>query len=356
MQVACLNANERILWDTFLTDQPFFARLQSWAWGEFKEKLGWTTYRVAVRDNGEIVAGAQMLIKPLPLGKSVAYVPRGPAGRWYHDEAAHLLFGELKCIARKNGAVFLKIEPAIDDTPEMQALLKKYQFRKSRMNNQPKSTILLNLNQEQDEILSQMRKTTRRYIRRTEKEGITVRFGTSEDLPAYLDLMGLTGKRKRFSVRNQKYYQSEWEALSTGQQGALLLACHRDQVIAARVIYRFGSHAAEFHAGSRVVPGLHPNYLLAWEGIKWAQSKGCLTYDMWGIPDEIDPENEESKKIERRGGLWGVYQFKRGFSTNIISYIGAYDCIFIPSLYYFLFNSGMLRGRWWEHVAALMDR
>jgi peptidoglycan pentaglycine glycine transferase (the first glycine) len=356
MQVTCLNANERILWDTFLMDQPFFSLLQSWAWGEFKEKLGWRAYRVAVRDNDKIVAGAQMLVKPFPLGMSIAYVPRGPTGKWTDGEEADLLFAELKSIARKNGAIFLKIEPAIENSPEMRDSLKRYQFRKSRMNNQPQSTILLNLDQGEDEIFSKMRRRTRQYIRHAEKEGITVRFGDSSDMPAYLNLMNLTGKRARFAVRNQKYYQSEWETLSTDQQGALLLAYHQDRVIAARVVYRFGLHAADFHAGSLVVPGLHPNYLLVWEGIRWAQSKGCVTYDMWGIPDEIGAGNEEVKKTERSDGLWGVYQFKRGFSTNIVSYIGAYDYIFVPSLYFLLFNTGILGGRWWEHVAAMMDR
>jgi len=356
MQVSCLHANERILWDTFLRKQPFFTLLQSWAWGEFKEELGWVAYRVVVRDNGEIVAGAQMLVKPLPLGMSIAYVPRGPARTWLNEDVAHLLFTELKRIARKNRAIFLKIEPAIDNTPEMQDFLQRYQFRQSRIKNQPQATILLNLNQGQDEILSQMRRQTRRYIRRAEKEGITIRFGMAEDLPTYLNLMGLTGRRKRFAIRNQKYYQSEWETLSRNEHGALLLACHQGQVIAARVIYCFGSHAAEFHAGSMAVPGLHPNYLLVWEGIKWAQSKGCATYDMWGIPDEIGEGDEEVKQTERNDGLWGVYQFKRGFSTNIVSYIGAYDHIFVPSLYFLLFNNGVLRGRWWERVAAVMDR
>jgi lipid II:glycine glycyltransferase (peptidoglycan interpeptide bridge formation enzyme) len=339
-------------------DQPFFALLQSWAWGEFKEKLGWIAYRVAVRnDAGEIVAGAQMLVKPFPLGLSIAYVPHGPAGAWLNDDAAHLLFNKLKSIARKNGAIFLKIEPAIDNAPEMRDLLKRYQFRKSRINNQPQSTILVNLNQEQDEIFSQMRRQTRRYIRSADKEGITVRSGDACDLPTYLNLMGLTGRRKRFAVRNQKYYQSEWETLSTDQHGALLLAYYQGQVIAARVIYCFGSHAAEFHAGSVVIPGLHPNYLLAWEGIKWAQSKGCVTYDMWGIPDEVGAGNEELKKPGVSEGLWGVYQFKRGFSTNIVSYIGAYDCIFAPGLYFLLFNSGLSGGgRWWERIAAVLDR
>lgn len=356
MQVACLNANERILWDTFLLNQPFFALLQSWTWGEFKEKSGWVAYRVVVRDNEKIVAGAQMLVKPLPLGMSISYIPRGPVGTWLNEDVAHLLFTELKSIARKNGAIFLKIEPAIDNTPEMRDLLKRHQFRKSRINNQPQSTILLNLDQGEDELFSQMRRQTRRDIRNADKGEITVRFGMSGDLPTYLNLMGLTGKRKRFAVRNQKYYQSEWETLSTDQHGALLLACYQEQVIAARVIYFFGSHAAEFHAGSVVVPGLHPNHLLAWRGIKWAQSKGCLTYDMWGIPDEISPESKGLEKIERNDGLWGVYQFKRGFSTNIVSYIGAYDYIFIPSFYFLLFNNGFLRGRWWERVSAVMDR
>jgi lipid II:glycine glycyltransferase (peptidoglycan interpeptide bridge formation enzyme) len=343
-------------WDAFLAKESSFALLQSWDWGLFKEKLGWKVFRVVVEDKGEIIAGAQMLLKDLPFGSSIAYVPRGPFGKWMDNEAATLLFSNLEQIARKHRAIFLKIEPAIQNSPEVASLLARHQFHLSRVSNQPQTTILLDLTQDQDNILLQMRKKTRQYIHRAEREGITVHSGGLEDIPTFSQLMHLAGRREHFASRSLKYYQTEWETFAGNHQIALLLAFHQDRLLAVRTVYYFGLHAAEFHGGSLSIPGLHPNYLLAWEAIKWAKAKGCVSYDMWGIPDEIGKNNEgsDSEKIERKDGLWGVYQFKRGFSKNVVSYLGAYDQVFIPGLY-FLLNTRLFNGKWWEWFAAIFD-
>jgi lipid II:glycine glycyltransferase (peptidoglycan interpeptide bridge formation enzyme) len=117
------------------------------------------------------------------------------------------------------------------------------------------------------------------------------------------------------------------------------------QLLAVRTAYRFGRHAAEFHAGSiEHSPDLHPNYLLVWEAIRWAKSQGCSTYDLWGIPNEIGKmmkDGDNNPIIDRTDGLWGVYRFKSGFSRNIVSYAGAYDYVFNPHLYMLLTNRFM---------------
>lgn len=356
MNVSLLTDARIAEWNALMEQEPSFSMLQSWEWGEFKEALGWKVFRVAVEDGGALIAGAQLLIKILPLGLSLAYVPRGPVGSWLDARTAQLLLGELCRLAHHHKAVFLKIEPPVGNNSETCDLLESCGFHRSQVTNQPKATILLDLSQGQAGILRQMRKKTRQYIHRAEREGITVRFGGSADLPAYYELMCLTGRREHFAARSLMYYQSEWESLSADNHGALLLAYYQDQLIAARAVYRFGSHAAEFHAGSVIIPGLHPNYLLVWEAIKWAGTSRCITYDLWGIPDEIANSNEAQEPAPARGddGLWGVYQFKRGFGQNVVSYIGAYDYVFAPALY-FLFNSALSGGKCWERIAAILD-
>ncbi|HRF41316.1 MAG TPA: peptidoglycan bridge formation glycyltransferase FemA/FemB family protein, partial [Saprospiraceae bacterium] len=50
-----------------------------------------------------------------------------------------------------------------------------------------------------------------------------------------------------------------------------------------------------------------PNYLLQWEAMRWAKAHGCTRYDLWGAPDIFDESD----------GMWGVYQFKRGFRGTV---------------------------------------
>jgi lipid II:glycine glycyltransferase (peptidoglycan interpeptide bridge formation enzyme) len=75
-----------------------------------------------------------------------------------------------------------------------------------------------------------------------------------------------------------------------------------------------------------------PNYLLQWEAIRWAKSQGCLTYDLWGAPEELQPQDT----------LWGVYRFKQGFGAEYRSSIGAWDYSTRPLLRW-LFVTAMPR-------------
>src|SRR5512141_1541099 len=124
-------------WNRLLEQESSFSMLQSWEWGAFKQRLGWKAFRVGIEDSGALRAGAQMLVRPLPLGLSLAYVPRGPVGNWLDAEAAQLLLGELARLAQANGAVFLKVEPPAAVNTEAGKLLESCGFQHSRVNNQP---------------------------------------------------------------------------------------------------------------------------------------------------------------------------------------------------------------------------
>jgi lipid II:glycine glycyltransferase (peptidoglycan interpeptide bridge formation enzyme) len=356
MKACVLDEAQTAEWDELVANEGAFSLMQSWRWGVFKERLGWKAFRVVVEDAGIPLAGAQLLIRPLPLGRSVAYVPRGPVGRWLEDEMAPILFSELDRIARANRAIFLKIEPAVQDDPATRGVLERHGFQQSGITNQPQTTILLDITHPQDEILMRMKKRARRYVRHSEREGITIREGGAEDLPAFYELMRVTAERAGFVSRSLQYYRAEWDTCYADGSSVLHLAYHQDRLIAARTVNTFGRHAAEFAGGSVPIHGLHPNYLLVWRGIQWAQQHGCATYDMWGIPDEVDPaaENEQPQAPETDKGLWGVYQFKRGFSSNVVRYVGAYDRVFMPSLYS-LFESTVRSRRSWERAATWLD-
>jgi len=376
MQIDCGICADREEWNTFVAREPSFALLQSWGWGEFKEKLGWKPFRIAVRQGGTIVAGAQMLIKSfIPGLLGVAYIPRGPIGNWLDAGMADGLLSALHQIARRHHAAFLKIEPPLPNEAAFHRLLEQHGFRASTQTNQPRATIILDLDQPLEELLAQMRKKTRQYIKKAATEGITVRVGSSGDLPTLYGIMRSTSQREGFPHHSLDYYKQEWQPFADNGQAVLLMAVHQDRVQAVRTAYCFGQHAAEFHGGSLdSAANLHVNYLLAWEAIKWAKTQGCCTYDLWGIPDEIadipadrysvpplggrysvpplggrrstsvpplrggnDPPASVGTPYplfgDRTDGLWGVYRFKSGFGDHLVSYVGAYDYVYSAALY-----------------------
>jgi peptidoglycan pentaglycine glycine transferase (the first glycine) len=346
-------------WNAFVAQEPSFALLQSWDWGEFKEELGWRVYRIAVEDQGQIVAGAQMLIKLAPLGLfSIAYVPRGPVGNWLEEEVAPHLLSRLHRIAQQHRAIFLRLEPPLVNDPATRQILQNYHFRASSYTNQPRATLIVDLTQDLDHILKQMPRKTRYYIRYPAKKGVAVRVGSQEDLPAFYDLMKTTSRRGGFSARSRDYYEHEWQALADNEQVALFMAYHEDQLLAVRTAFCFGNYAADIHAASsNEYRDLRPNYLLVWEAVKWAKAKGCHTYDLWGIPDEVGKaayEGRDLPKPDRTDGLWGVYQFKRGFSQNVLFYAGAQDYVYSP-LSYALVTNKFLTGTTLDRMTAWID-
>jgi lipid II:glycine glycyltransferase (peptidoglycan interpeptide bridge formation enzyme) len=66
-----------------------------------------------------------------------------------------------------------------------------------------------------------------------------------------------------------------------------------------------------------------PNYILQWEAIRWAKSRGCTLYDFWGAPHDID-ENDP---------MYGVFRFKLGFGADLVRTPGAWDYPVKPILY-----------------------
>lgn len=325
-------------WNTFAEKEPSFVLTQSWDWGEFKEKMGWKAFRIAVEHQSTIIAGAQMLIKSFPLGiASYAYIPRGPIGDWLNPEVSAVFFPEIHRIARSKNVVFLKIEPPLVDNHDITQILAQFNFNSVSATIQPRSTIILDIRPDLNIILEQTRKTTRRKIKDASRKGVTIRFGNHEDFPAFYKLMKTTCRRAGFPLRPYQYYWNEWKTLENHRKCIMLMAFYQDNLLAVNIIYLFGNHAAFFHqCSSNEYGNLNPNSLLVWEGIKILKERGISTYDLWGISDEIGQIISQGGELpghERTDGLWGVYQFKSGFCKNVVFYSGAYDFIYKPTLY-----------------------
>lgn len=335
LDVFVVTSSHRQAWNHFVAHQPTFSLLQSFEWGEFKEALGWVPVRLAVRREDQWVGAAQVLIKPLPVG-SIAYIPRGPLVDWQDREAVLSLLEAIHQQARARQAIFLRIEPPLLHHPTNHALLRSYGFRPTPYTNQPRCTMIVHLPERMDDLLKQFPASTRYNIRLSRRRGVEIKVGTAQDLSTFYRLMQITGRRGRFPIRPAVYYHREWETFHRHGQVQLLIACYQGRPIAAQMPFVFGSHAASFHAGS--VDGyrnLKAGYLMMWEAMKWAHAQGSRTFDLWGIPDEVGELTAANRPIPkgRRGGLWGVYYFKRAFRGEVVYYVGAYDHVYKPWLH-----------------------
>lgn len=358
-QANIITTVEKTHWNTFAKQWPAFSIMQSYEWGAFKQAQGWQVIRVGVEKDGQILAGAQMLIKSLPTGiGSIAYIPRGPLLDWTDTDTVHLMFDALHEEAGRHNAISLKIEPSIEYTPENIQLLESHNFKRSDFNNQPQCSMLIDLSPDHETLLQNMHKTTRYNVRYSARKGVEVREATLADIDIFYALLKGTAERAGFPARSKDYYYEEWKILAGADSLICFLALYEDEVLAMRMPAAFGHYAATLHSGSSGAHSkLKPNELLMWECIKWAKERGCKIYDVWGIPDAVGENIYLGTPLpeDQTEGLWGVYQFKSGFGGEVIYYVGAYDFVY-SRLWYGLMNTAMTQMGSLEKLAQLGDR
>jgi peptidoglycan pentaglycine glycine transferase (the first glycine) len=318
-------------WIKFLEDHPNAHLLQTGEWGELKSAFGWEPVRAILGEG----LGAQILFRRLPLGLTLAYLPKpvfsqkpSALGRQFWAEADDV------CSARR--AVLLKIEPdvwenSLSTTPL--PLGERSGMRESPHNIQPPRTVVVNIKGAEGELLARMKQKTRYNIRLAEKKGVTVR--PWDDIAAFQRMLLLTGGRDDFGVHSLAYYRRAYELFHPVGMCELLVAEYEGKPLAALMVFAHGQRAWYFYgASSDEERNRMPTYLLQWEAIRWARSKGCTEYDLWGVPDE-DEETLEAHFAERGDGLWGVYRFKRGFGGELKRAAQAIDRVYNPLFYQF---------------------
>lgn len=325
-------------WDEFVANHPHGSILQTTNWARLKNRFGWTSHRVWMRKDGELIAGAQVLYRSVAAGLvKMAYIPHGPMVDWDDAEQVAVLFNQIDQSAYDRGASILKMEPLLWQSEAMnakwQAICQKHNLLPNTDTIQPPNTVLIDLRPSPDEILANMKQKTRYNIRLAAKKEVTVRQGGLADIAAFNKLMRVTGERDQFGVHTPMYYHAAYEIFAPMGQCALFLAEFEERPLAGVMVFALGKTAAYLYgASSNEERQRMPTYAVQWAAMEWAKEQGCHWYDLWGVPDA--PEEElEGNFSDRNDGLWGVYRFKRGFGGNIQRTIGATDRIYNKLVY-----------------------
>ncbi len=338
-------------WNEALLGLPNPHILQTWEWGAFKERQGWRAVHYLWETREDPRAAALVLLRrPARLPWGVMYVPKGPTLPWDDAVLLQSVLTDLEAAARRAGAVFLKIDPDVEEaTPEgetVTAVLRARGWRPSAEQVQFRNTLLLDLTLSPDDLLVRMKPKWRYNIRLAQRKGVTIRPGMMEDLPLLYRMYQETSGRDRFVIRPEAYYRDAWGTFMEAGLAQPLVAEVGGEPVAMVILFRFGRRAWYMYGASRSVYREYmPNHLLQWEAIRWAQAQGCTVYDLWGAPerpDESDP-------------MWGVYRFKAGFGARPVRTIGAWDFP-VYRAFYHLYTVliprllALMRWRYWAGI------
>ena len=208
--------------DRFIEQHELVNILQSSAWE--KVKSDWNHERLGVYEGKKLLAVASILIKSLPLGYKMFYIPRGPILDYRDTEVLKFVLQSIKSYARSKKAIFVTFDPSIcqsqhlvnqDKTeyPENLVLVEtlgqlgvKWSGQTAEMDDTIQPRIQAKIYKENFEE-DKLSKSTKQAIRTARNKGLEVQYGGLELLDSFSELMKKTEKRKDIHLRNEVYYK-----------------------------------------------------------------------------------------------------------------------------------------------------
>lgn len=276
---------------------------QSKEWAKYMQSIGWQV---------EDVGGVNAFIRKLPL------LPYSMIKIEHPNKKIH--FGKIDQLAKKHSTLAVVIEPqnlnfAADE-------YKQNGFKNSKLMFAHSATFKINLTKDAKKLWQGFSENARRNIKKAEDSLIVKE---SWDPESFFSLMkNLEKNKKIYTLPQDEYYKK----INTFRGNSILLFAYpkkSNDPIAALWLSIFNGVVTYMQTGI-TDKGYQSgaNYLLVWEGIKWAKKRGFTTWDFDAVFDQRFP-NEHKK--------WrGFSEFKSRFHGEQIEYphpqIKIYNIVF----------------------------
>jgi len=297
--------------------------IQSWEWGEFRKSLGLPVLRFGVFKKGKLVKAFTLTLHKIPFTSYfVGYLPKGPTPDKELSSALEKIGKDYRC-------AFIKVEPNIESTGKPYTVYPK--FLPSPKPLFTKFNFIVDISKPEDELLQSFHPKTRYNIRLAAKKGVVVKEETSEKaFESYLKLYFDTTKRQNYFGHNKEYHKKVWETLKKAGLARILVGYYQKKPLTAWMLLKFKDTLYYPYGGSSEQHReVMSSNLVAWEAIRLGKKWGCKTFDMWGaLGPKADPKDP----------WFGFHRFKSGYGGRLVEYVGSFDLVFNPSIY-FLFTS-----------------
>ena len=261
-------------------------------------------------------------------------------------------------------------------------------FTKNFETMQPRYTFRIDLNQSLEEIENHFSKTTKQRIAKSLKLDTEVTIGNQDDLKEFYQLMTLTENRKDFISYSEDYYETLYEIFNgnknskatlflgkvhiqktikaleknlkeinnqisilpidnlsksaksklnelTKQKDNILKEIEKykeykkeygnDITLSGHMIIEYGDKAWVLYAGNHnILQETYVNYNTYFEHLKYCKDRGLKIYDQFGTIGDLSDNNPRL----------GLHEFKKKFGGDYIEFIGEWDYITNPFMYF----------------------
>lgn len=305
-------------WDAFVHGVRGGSPVQTSRWEDVKGIGGWRAARVAVRRDGEIVAGAQLLLRDLPVVGALAYAPRAPLVAGGPADDARVL-DAIDALCRRERVAYLKLQPP-DGRGDLEAVLRDRGYVRSDLEAAPTATTRVDVTRDDDALLAAMRTMTRGNVRKSLRRGLVVAEGATEDLAAFHAIVEATAARQDFHAYPYAYYRAMWDAFCGDDHAALLLVRDGDEIVSAALLLAYGDTVVYKMGGwAGGAPEKRPNEAMHWAGIHWARDHGYRWYDFEGLKPAAARAALAGETVQ------GIDGFKLGWGGEVALFPPAYD-------------------------------
>ncbi len=367
---------------------------QSSYWGDLKKMTGWVPHIVGIKEGYNIKGATLLLAKKIPIfNKYIFYAPRGYLLNYKDEDFLENFTKKIVKYVKKNHGIFVKINPNVEyqkrdidgnvvegfNNQKIVDNLIKLGYKHNGFtitygtDLEPRWWSVLNLkNKKEEDILKNMRATTRWGINNSYKHGLKLVQIDEERIDEFKKLMEHTSERRGFIDRPISYYKKMYESFSKDDNIKILLVelnleenlkslneqlintedklnktkkesaikeyesqitaikkkIEEDKeliknygnniVVAGGLFMLFGRQVVSlFGASYREFMKFKGQYFLNYEMIKYALNNGYEKFNFFGITGEF---NEKSD-------MYGLFDFKRGFGAEVVELIGEFNLV-----------------------------
>ena len=299
-------------WDQFVNQQQPDTFLHSWAWGEFQNH---PIQRFSVEEDGHIVGVALAILTRAKRGTFVL-CPHGPIVVPERLDVIGKLLDQIIQFGRDHRADFIRVAPILPDVPHLGTPFALREFRRAPIHVHPELSWIVDLTPPEDQLLANMRKTTRYSIRKAEKDGVQVRISIDPaDLNIFYTLYQATVSRQKFQPFSWEYLQREFELFSKYQMIKIGIAEEQGKPVSGAMVVTT-PYEAFYHQGASITGSKSvASYLLQWRMMQLAKQAGCSKYNFWGVSPDDKPNHPWA----------GLSLFKKGFGGEAHQYVPTQD-------------------------------
>ncbi|MFB6182348.1 MAG: lipid II:glycine glycyltransferase FemX [Candidatus Magasanikbacteria bacterium] len=316
-------------WEQFVKNKEFSLFVQSPKYGEFYENREEEYWIFGIFKDGDLIGGSLVVSTHAKRGDFL-YLPYGPILETKKKEKAmNELISYISEFASEKGFDFIRVSPFMDNNEENKELLDNVGLRPSPMHILAETSWVLDITKKEKRLMMNMKKNHRNMVRRCMREDVKIEVREDKEaLKELNDMHDIVAERHDFERFPRDYINKEFKVFNQEKEAYIYHAyLPNGELDSSSIIIFYGNMAVYRHSASlRKNNKLSTSYLIQWEAIKEAKSRGMDWYNFWGIaPDDADSDHP----------FYGITRFKKGFGGQKKDLMHCHDR---PISYKYWFN------------------